>query len=287
MCMRFGRPVLPALTDSQAAETPGFEVPFVQVASGELDESVLAAVDDPALAWITAVEPAEWLGPTATRFVTLDTGRGFVRHVVQAVGERMENVAAAPIPIGIAGAHSHTFLSGRHHMVFRLGGGDVLATHHLSAGGQVDISLSEPLGQVQAATLTADRYPDLLVIETTVDEGSERLLKIDLDTGDVIPLAEFQAGDRAHGIAVFPDGRYALAGWSEEELALVIFELGPGNSVVEVGSSSHATQMLGGLTAGPLGVSFLVWDSEADWRPEGILIDELIKDEPAELSSAF
>jgi hypothetical protein len=285
-CIRFGRPVHPELGAPQFQDAHGFDAPFDALLSGTLPPSISAALDDDTLDWVVAAEPHEWLAPGSTRFVALDPSLGVLAHAARADGATLEDAIAAPIAIGSASPGSRYVLSGRLRALIRVGAGNTLTLRQVETNTAATLTLSQAIGAVQAATLTSDRLPFLLVIDTSPDTTKERVLRIHLDTGQVTVLAQFNRGTRAHDLAALPGGRFAIAGWTSSELRLVLFRL-QGTTIVTIGSATRALGMLGELSGDRVGVSFLRTDPVAGWRPDGVLVDELIHTQSWTLASVF
>lgn len=126
----------------------------------------------------------------------------------------------------------------------------------------------------------------LSIVETSPDALKERVLRVNLDTGQVTVLAQFNRGSRQHDLAALPGGRFAIAGWTSTELRLVLFRLN-GTAIQTLGSATRALGMLGELSGDRVGVSFLRTDTVAGWRPDGVLVDELLDTQTWTIASVF
>ena len=243
---------------------------------------------DTELSWVAAAQPASHLGAADIHFVGVRAGG--VVEIAAHVEDMLTNALSVSVPLSVPlGAETALLVDGRAAVAHHLVAGDRVQGLDLRSGDSWERGLTAPLGAVQSATLL-DGAHGAFVVDTL--SGQQRVLRIDLATGDVKELATFPVGMRdAHAVTLMPDGTIALLGWQEggESPVGYVLRVEPSGTLTEMRRFDSALPVFGRQAHGSLeGLSFLVRDPELGWRPAGVALEvmEWVND-PGALAEAF
>ena len=244
---------------------------------------------DTELSWVAAAQPASHLGAADVHFVGVRAGG--VVEIAAHVEDMLTNALSVSVPLSVPlGAETALLVDGRAAVAHHLVAGARVQGLDLRSGDSWERGLTAPIGAVQSATLLDDGAHGAFVVDTL--SGQQRVLRIDLATGDVKELATFPVGMRdAHAVTLMPDGTVALLGWQEggESAIGYVLRVEPSGTLTEMRRFESALSVFGRRAHGSLeGVSFLVRDPELGWRPAGVTLEvmEWVND-PGALAEAF
>lgn len=274
----------------EAQTFASLEAPLRELLGERVDATLFEQLAlDTELSWVASAQPASHLAAADVHFVGVRAGG--VVEVAAHVEDMLTNALSVSVPLSVPlGADTALLVDGRAAVAHHLVAGDRVLGLDLRSGDSWERGLTAPLGAVQSATLLDDGAHGALVVDTS--SGQQRVLRVDLATGEVKELATFPIGLRdSHAVTLMPDGTVALLGWQEggESVIGYVLRVEPSGTLTEMRRFVSALPVFGQRAQGSLeGVSFLVRDPELGWRPAGVAFDEMEwVNEPGGVGEAF